>query len=69
MHHMITKETEQKFEFNELHDDDDQLMQGNQQHSVRKSSYAYILPACVKQQIQGIQFLVFEDQFMDLSFA
>lgn len=51
---MILKEKEQKFEFNELHDDDDQLMQGNQLHSIRISSYACILIACVKQQILGI---------------
>ena len=42
------------FGFNELHDDDDQLMQGNQQRSIKISSYAYILIACVKQQILGI---------------
>ena len=53
-HHRILKEKEQKFGFNELHDDDDQLMQGNQRRSIKKSSYAYILIACVKQQILGI---------------
>ena len=51
---MILKEKEQKFGFNELHDDDGQSMQGNQRHSIRKSSYAYILIACVKQQTLGI---------------
>ena len=66
---MILKEKEQKFEFNELRDDDDQQMQENQLHSIKKSSYVYILIACVKQQILGIEFSVFEDQFKDLNFA